>query len=90
MQEREYLTRLERKANIICSNAMALDANIERHEDIRLASVREVDRMWHARPNEYHGNASKDSLKMQIRILRNDLLELSDMLDEKEEDDGNR
>lgn len=90
MQEREYLTRLERKANVICSNAISLDENIERHETLRLAGRTELDRSWHASPYSYWGNASKDALKMQIRVLRNDLLELSHMLDEKEADDGNR
>lgn len=84
MTER-VLTEIEQRAYLIRDNALALAANVERHEEIRLADPFESGRAWHARPNEYHGNATKDSLKMQIRILRNDLLELSDMLDEKEE-----
>lgn len=79
------LTEIEQRAYLIRDNALALAANIERHEEIRLASSIPVDRMWHARPGEYHGNASKEPLQMQIRILRNELLALSKALDEKEE-----
>ena len=79
------LTEIEQRAYLIRDNALALAANVERHEEIRLADPLEFGRAWHARPGEYHGNASKEPLQMQIRILRNELLALSKALDEKEE-----
>lgn len=80
-----YGTRLEARATRIEKAARMLHEYVAEHERMRHEEGRSL-KTWHAEPDIRRGNASKECLLMQCRILRNELLSLAKMLEERAAD----
>ena len=78
-------TALEARACRIMDGVRVLCANVSEHERMRHEEGLSV-KTWHAEPDIRRGNASKECLLMQCRILRNELLSLAKMLEERAAD----